>query len=455
MKDGRIVSSLDDEGRPAQQSRRRDLRGPARSRSGSARREAASPASLTEEIEASYSTREGLSNDRVWSIVEDRDGSLWIGTDGGGLNRFRDGRFTVYREPEGVPADRPVALPRQRRRSVDRQRRRRPPPPPRRDLPGLRSAGRPPERDGRDAAGGPGRKPLDRHPGRTVAPRGRPHHVVRPRRRALGRHGALDLRGRRGKPLGRDRDRRARPPEGREVHRLHAARKACRATGSARSTRTRRAPSGWAPAARASTASSTASSRRSRRRTDCPATSCGPCSRTAPGTCGSAPGPTGSPSGSEGQFRAFRHKDGLPSDIVRSMYRDRAGTLWVGTDDGGLVAVRGGRFQVYGRREGLSGNTVLAILQDHDGRAVGRNRGRRPQPVRGRPLPRLHDRGRPLRRHRPLALRGRRRLPLDRDRRRRAQPLQGRPLHAASPARRASSTTSSTRSSRTAAATSG
>ncbi|MCP5051852.1 MAG: hypothetical protein GY940_32090 [bacterium] len=35
----------------------------------------------------------GLSSDLISSITEDPDGSLWIGTRGGGLNRWKDGVF--------------------------------------------------------------------------------------------------------------------------------------------------------------------------------------------------------------------------------------------------------------------------------------------------------------------------------------------------------------------------
>lgn len=53
-----------------------------------------------------FTTRDGLSYDSVRAIAEDPAGNLWVGTDRGGLNRFRDGKFTVYRrEKDGLPSD--------------------------------------------------------------------------------------------------------------------------------------------------------------------------------------------------------------------------------------------------------------------------------------------------------------------------------------------------------------
>ena len=49
-----------------------------------------------------YSSAEGLSSDIVLPIYEDREGSLWMGTAGGGLNRFRNGQFTSYTTRQGL-----------------------------------------------------------------------------------------------------------------------------------------------------------------------------------------------------------------------------------------------------------------------------------------------------------------------------------------------------------------
>ncbi|HLG17835.1 MAG TPA: two-component regulator propeller domain-containing protein [Blastocatellia bacterium] len=53
----------------------------------------------------SYTTSEGLSSNVVRALCLGSDGSLWIGTWGGGLNRFKDGRFTAFTIAEGMPSN--------------------------------------------------------------------------------------------------------------------------------------------------------------------------------------------------------------------------------------------------------------------------------------------------------------------------------------------------------------
>ncbi len=43
-----------------------------------------------------------MSNDLVWAIAEDADGTLWLGTNGGGLNRFRNGIFSSVTTTDGL-----------------------------------------------------------------------------------------------------------------------------------------------------------------------------------------------------------------------------------------------------------------------------------------------------------------------------------------------------------------
>jgi ligand-binding sensor domain-containing protein len=56
-----------------------------------------------------YTSRDGLASDAVRDILEDRDGSLLVGTKGG-VNRLRDGTFTVYTQKDGLPNDGVSAL---------------------------------------------------------------------------------------------------------------------------------------------------------------------------------------------------------------------------------------------------------------------------------------------------------------------------------------------------------
>jgi PAS domain S-box-containing protein len=49
-----------------------------------------------------WSRGEGLSHDIIRAVLEDEDGTLWLGTDGGGLNRMKDGRVTHYGATNGL-----------------------------------------------------------------------------------------------------------------------------------------------------------------------------------------------------------------------------------------------------------------------------------------------------------------------------------------------------------------
>ena len=53
---------------------------------------------------------EGKNNrDRVWCLFEDREGDLWVGSNSS-LIRLRDGRFSVYGRSEGFPSDEPIVV---------------------------------------------------------------------------------------------------------------------------------------------------------------------------------------------------------------------------------------------------------------------------------------------------------------------------------------------------------
>ena len=46
-----------------------------------------------------------LSHNTIQSIISDHEGSLWLGTYRGGINRLKDGKFTNFGVPEGLPSE--------------------------------------------------------------------------------------------------------------------------------------------------------------------------------------------------------------------------------------------------------------------------------------------------------------------------------------------------------------
>jgi ligand-binding sensor domain-containing protein/AraC-like DNA-binding protein len=46
-----------------------------------------------------------LKSDRILALYEDSSGSLWVGTDGGGVSRFKDGTWTSYSRRDGLSND--------------------------------------------------------------------------------------------------------------------------------------------------------------------------------------------------------------------------------------------------------------------------------------------------------------------------------------------------------------
>jgi ligand-binding sensor domain-containing protein/signal transduction histidine kinase len=53
----------------------------------------------------SYTARDGLSSSGVLALLEDREGNLWVGTESGGLNLFRDKKFTNVTASDGLASD--------------------------------------------------------------------------------------------------------------------------------------------------------------------------------------------------------------------------------------------------------------------------------------------------------------------------------------------------------------
>ena len=66
----------------------------------------------------------------------------------------------------------------------------------------------------------------------------------------------------------------------------------------------------------------------------------------------------------EGKFRSYTTNDGLSADIVNALLADEDGTLWVGTYGGGLNRFKNGRFTAYTSAEGLFDDAIFRVLDD-------------------------------------------------------------------------------------------
>jgi signal transduction histidine kinase/ligand-binding sensor domain-containing protein/CheY-like chemotaxis protein len=70
----------------------------------------------------------------------------------------------------------------------------------------------------------------------------------------------------------------------------------------------------------------------------------------------------------ERSFSTLAGEEGLSSDVARSVLEGRDGAIWIGTQGGGLNRVKDGRVvSVYTLRDGLPGDTVTALLERTDG----------------------------------------------------------------------------------------
>ena len=56
-----------------------------------------------------YTPRDGLPDDLIWTVYEDRSGARWFGTDNG-LGRYHDGQYTTFTERDGLPNNRVFSL---------------------------------------------------------------------------------------------------------------------------------------------------------------------------------------------------------------------------------------------------------------------------------------------------------------------------------------------------------
>lgn len=78
----------------------------------------------------------------------------------------------------------------------------------------------------------------------------------------------------------------------------------------------------------------------------------------------------------DGKFTALRKSDGLPSDNISALLMDADSVLWIATDGGGLARWQDGKFTRYSTREGLASNNTGYLLEDEMGNLwIGSNAG--------------------------------------------------------------------------------
>ncbi len=70
----------------------------------------------------------------------------------------------------------------------------------------------------------------------------------------------------------------------------------------------------------------------------------------------------------DGVVRQFRRAEGLSSDFVQCLHLDEDRALWIGTFGGGLTRLKAGRFAVIDKSHGLPDNVICSIQEDSQGR---------------------------------------------------------------------------------------
>lgn len=69
----------------------------------------------------------------------------------------------------------------------------------------------------------------------------------------------------------------------------------------------------------------------------------------------------------DGEVLHLTTKEGLPSDFVRCVIEDREGNVWAGTEGGGLCRLKAATFQSFGTRQGLSSDQPVSMFEAKDG----------------------------------------------------------------------------------------
>jgi ligand-binding sensor domain-containing protein/signal transduction histidine kinase len=78
----------------------------------------------------------------------------------------------------------------------------------------------------------------------------------------------------------------------------------------------------------------------------------------------------------DGKFTSYHKADGLPSEDISSLFVDGQGVLWIGTSGGGLGRFYAGKWTRYTTREGLISNSLGYLIEDDQGYLwIGSNAG--------------------------------------------------------------------------------
>jgi len=78
----------------------------------------------------------------------------------------------------------------------------------------------------------------------------------------------------------------------------------------------------------------------------------------------------------DGRLTATTTQDGLGSNVVFALYEGEDGAIWAGTDGGGICRIKGASVGCVGSAQGLYDDLVVQILDDGDGRLwMASNRG--------------------------------------------------------------------------------
>ncbi|HEY1527397.1 MAG TPA: two-component regulator propeller domain-containing protein [Candidatus Angelobacter sp.] len=70
---------------------------------------------------------------------------------------------------------------------------------------------------------------------------------------------------------------------------------------------------------------------------------------------------------SAGKIRHYGAQQGLPSAPIHTIYQDQQKTIWAGMEGRGICRLVTGKFECYSSKNGLSGDFVESVLQDNEG----------------------------------------------------------------------------------------